>query len=221
VGPGQRAPEGVVRYQLGDAAARLRARVATAVGAATSLAPVVLAIVLLRRLGWAPTAAFWAVVVALAALVAVRALVGHSTALRRLRALVVTVSGEDIRVETARESYVIERPRVARIVEIDGALGGLRVDSEPDPRTGTTYVANVPRGGPTFGEVREALERWRPIERRGRRGPAVRFAVGAIVVAAIFFVPFLMDDFVGRSKLVAAGLVVGMWVVMRGVLRGR
>jgi hypothetical protein len=59
------------------------------------------------------------------------------------------------------------------------------------------------------------------IERRGRRGPAMRVAMGVAVVAAIFFVPFLLEDFVARSKLVAVGLVAGMWLVMRVALRGR
>jgi hypothetical protein len=49
----------------------------------------------------------------------------------------------------------------------------------------------------------------------------MRVAVGVAVVAAIFFVPFLLEDFVARSKLVAAALVAGMWLVTRVVLRGR
>ena len=49
----------------------------------------------------------------------------------------------------------------------------------------------------------------------------MRLAVGAMVVVAIFFVPFLLEDLVARSKLVAAGLVAGMWLVMRVVMRGR
>jgi hypothetical protein len=46
-------------------------------------------------------------------------------------------------------------------------------------------------------------------------------AMGVAVVGAIFFVPFLLEDFVARSKLVAAALVAGMWLVMRVVMRGR
>jgi hypothetical protein len=138
---------------------------------------------------------------------------------RRLRALVVVVDDDGIRVDSARDALGIQRARVARIVEVEGALGGLRVESEPDPRSGVVSVVRVPRGVDAFGEVRASLERWRPLERRGRRGPALRVALGAIVVAAIFFVPFLLDDFVGRSKLVAAGLVFAMWLVMRAVMR--
>ena len=38
------------------------------------------------------------------------------------------------------------------------------------PRTGVVLVASVPRGGERFGDVRAALEQWRPIERRPRLG---------------------------------------------------
>jgi hypothetical protein len=218
VGAGQRTAQGVIRYRLDDVQATRRARAAAAVGAVTSLAPVGFALVLLTRLGWQPTAPFWAVAVVLVTLVVVRAAVGYGAARRRLRALVVLVTEDDIRVETARDSYAIERTRAARIVEVGGALGGLRVESAPDPRGGGVSVVHVPRGGEAFGELRTCLARWGPIERRGRRGPLVRLAVGAVVVAGIFFVPFLLDDFVARSRIAAAGLVVGMWLVMRVVI---
>jgi hypothetical protein len=208
----------VIHYRLDDALATRRARAAAAVGAVTSLAPIVFAVVLLTRLGWQPTTPFWAVAVVLVVLVVVRGAVGYRAARRRLRGLVVTVTDDDIRVESARDAYAIERIRAARIVEVEGALGGLRVESVPDPHGGGVSVVHVPRGGEAFGELRACLARWAPIERRGRRGPAVRLAVGAVVVAGIFFVPFLLDDFVGRSRLAAAGLVVGMWLVMRAIM---
>jgi hypothetical protein len=208
----------VIRYRLGDAPAARRARASAAIRAASSLAPAVLAVVLLNKFGWQPTAAFWAVAGALGVLVGARAVVGYGAVHRRLRALVVVVDDDDIRVEAARDALGIRRASVARIVEVEGALGGLRVESAPDPRSGVVSVVRVPRGGEAFGEVRASLERWRPLERRGRRGPAMRFVLGATVVAAIFFVPFLLDDFVGRSKFVAAGLVLAMWLVMRAVM---
>lgn len=211
----------MIRYRLGGAEAARRARWASLVRAVSSLAPIALAIILLHRLGWAPSLAFWSVVAALVALVATRAALGYSSTRRKLRSLVVTVSDEDIHVENARDGYSIARPRVARILEVDGSLGGLRVESLPDPRSGVVFEAHVPRGGDGYTDVRGRLESWKLIERRGRRGPAMRVAMGAAVVAAIFFVPFLLEDFVARSKLVAAGLVAGMWLVMRVVLRGR
>jgi hypothetical protein len=140
---------------------------------------------------------------------------------RRLRALVVTVSPEEIRAATTRAASAVARASVARIVEVEGSLGGLRVESQRDPATGELSVVHVPRGGARFAEVRATLEHWRPIERRGRRGPAVRFAIGAAIVVAIFFTPFLLEDFVARSKVIAAVLVIGMWIAMRAALRTR
>jgi hypothetical protein len=191
----------VIRYQLTASAANKRALAAALVRAATSMAPVVLCIVLLRRVGWAPTVAFWAVAAALCGLVVVRAVVGYSGARRRLASLAVTLEDDSIRV--------------------DGSLGGLRVEGLPDPRTRVVHVASVPRGGPGYGEVRASLASWRPIDRRGRRGPAVRLAIGALVVAGIFFLPFVLDDFVARSRLLGAALVAGTWLVMRAAVRGR
>jgi hypothetical protein len=217
---------------------------AASFGAATSTAPLLLAVVLLRRLGWGPSLAFWIIAVALALLVAVRHAVLYGAMRRRLRALVVVVSEDDIR-QTTRDAYAlgrmppgiacdargidgtdrsmtIARAGVARIVEVEGALGGLRVEGWPDA-AGSVSVVNVPRGGAalSFAEVRSCLERWRPIERRGRRGPAARLALGAVIVIAFFFTPFLLEDLVARSKLVAAALVVGAWGAMRAAAHAR
>ena len=71
-----------------------------------------------------------------------------------------------------------------------GVLGGLRVESEPDPVRGVVLVASIPRGGDRFGDVRAGLERWRPIERRPRLGVGIRVLSGAGVVAAVFFCRF-------------------------------
>jgi hypothetical protein len=133
----------------------------------------------------------------------------------------VTVEDASIRVDGPRDGWTIDRDRVARILEIDGSLGGVRVESLPDPRSGVVFVVDVPRGGAGWADVRAAVEQWRPVERRSRRGPAVRLLVGALVVAGIFFLPFLLDDFVARSQLVAAGLVAATWIAMRLALRGR
>ena len=211
----------MIRYQLGTGAAKRRAAAASAIGAATALAPVVLGLELLPRLGWSPTGMFWAVAAAIGALIAVRTASQYTTARRRLAALEVTLDDEGIATATPSDTLAIARERVARIVEIHGALGGLRVESEPDPRTGVVLVASVPRGGDRFGDVRAALERWRPIDRRPRLGVGVRVLSGAGVVAAVFFLPFLLDDFVGRSKAVAGILVLLAWAVARWTMRGR
>jgi hypothetical protein len=221
VGSGQRASESVIRYRLGAAAAGRRATAAAVVGATIALAPVLLGLELLPRLGWEPTATFWAVAAAIGALVVVRTVSHYQTARRRLASLQVTLDDDAIVTETPGETLTIQRERVARILEIDGELGGVRVESTPDPGSGVVLVANVPRGGDGFGDVRARLEQWRAIDRRPRLGVGVRLLFGAGVVAAVFFLPFLLDDFVARSKVVAAALVVLAWAVTRWAMRGR
>jgi hypothetical protein len=221
MGAGQRPPESVIRYQLGSVEAKRRAAVATAIGASVTLAPVVLGLELVPRLGWSPPGTFWALAAAIGALVVARAASQYATARRRLGALRVTLDDDFISTETARDVLTIPRVEVARIVEIAGSLGGVRVEARPDRTTGVVLVASVPRGGENFGDVRAALERWRPIERRPRLGLGVRVLFGAGIVAAIFFLPFVLDDLVGRSKAVAGVLVLAAWGVTRWVMRGR
>jgi hypothetical protein len=221
VGPGQRAAEGVIVYRLGAVAAKRRAGATAAVRAVTALAPVVLAAELLPRLGWTPAGPLLAVAAALFALVVVRAAVQYATAKRRLGSLRVTLDDDSLATETAADRLTVPRSRVARIVEIDGALGGLRVDSAPDIASGVVLSASVPRGGDGFGEVRARLEQWRRIERRGKARSGVRLLVGVAVVMAMFFLPFVLDDFVARSKLLAGGVVVFAWAAIRWTMRGR
>jgi hypothetical protein len=211
---------GELAYRLGSQAVRQRALAGVAIAIVRSLAPIALAVVLLRRLGWATPVPFWIVVGALAVLVMVRAVVGFGTARRRLGSLEVTVTDEAIEVRGTREAYGIERSRVARMTEVTGPLGGIIVESQPDARSGVVLVAQVPRGGAGYGAVRHRLERWRAFERRGRRGPAARVAVFGLVVASIFFVPFLLDDFVAHSRLLGAMLIAGLLFVLRGAVRG-
>lgn len=211
----------MIRYRLDDAQASRRSLIAASVGAAAAVAPVLLAVVLLRRLGWAPEPLFWAVAGALVALVVVRAIVGYSSLRRRLRALVITVDADLVRADGLRASESFAKDCLESVVEVDGALGGLRLGFGRDPHTGDVREIRVPRGGEGYADVRARLETWRLVERRSRRGPAVRLAMGALVVAGIFFVPFLLDDFVARSRLVAAGLVAFAWIAMRTAMRGR
>lgn len=211
----------MTRYQLGGPAAGRRAAAGAVIRAATALAPVVLGLELLPHLGWTPTGTFWVVAAAVGALIVARTLSQYTTARRRLGALVVTVEDDSITTETASDRLTIARARVARILEIDGALGGLRVESEPGALDGVVLVATIPRGGDRFGDVRAALGEWRAIERRPRLRGGVRLIVGAGVVAAVFFLPFLLDDFVARSRVVAALLVVVAWAVTRWTMRAR
>ncbi len=221
MGPGQRAPQGVIVYRLDAVAAKRRAGAAAVVRAVTALAPVLLAAELLPRLGWSAPGPVLAVAAALFALVVVRAAVQYGTSKRRLGSLRVTLDDETLAAETAADGLTVPRSRVARIVEIDGVLGGIRVESAPDAATGIVLSATIPRGGDGFGEVRARLEQWRTIERRGRGRFSVRVLLGVAVVVALFFLPFVLDDFVARSRLLAVGVVIAAWGAIRWTMRGR
>jgi hypothetical protein len=211
----------MIAYELGDAASTSRARAVAIVWAGATLAPLVLAVEILTRNGWNLPPAFWAVAAALAALVVVRALVHYGASRRRLRSLRVLVDADSITTSTRRESHMIRRADVARIVEIDGPLGGLRVEPRRDAAGAIGPSATVPRGGAGFGELRAALESWGSIERRGLRGPAARVGIVVAIVAGVFFLPFFLDDVVLRSHWLAPISVVLVWVAMRWAMRGR
>lgn len=208
----------MIRYRLDDAQASRRALVSTLVGAVTTLGPVALAAALVGRLGWAPGGLFWALAAALVALTVTRAIVAYSGLRRRLRALVFTLDDGLLSADSPQASESLPRDRVRRIVEVDGALGGLRVRSDPAARE--VVEIRIPRGGEGYAEVRAQLETWHAVERRGRRGLAVRLAMGVLVVAAIFFLPFLLDDFVSNSRWIAAALVGAAWLAVRSAMRG-
>ena len=219
MGAGTRAATDVTRYALDEAAATRRARWAALVSIATPLGPVVLGVVLLRRLAWGPSPLVSAVVAALLALIVVRGCVRYAAVKRRVGMLVVTLEDDEIRVETTRDGVAIARADVTRIVEIDGSLGGLVVESRR--AAGESVEAHIPQGGHGYAELCAKLERWRPVERRPRGRPSTRLMFGAVIVAAFFFVPFFLDDVVAHSKFFAAGMVAASWLALRMVLRGR
>jgi hypothetical protein len=49
----------------------------------------------------------------------------------------------------------------------------------------------------------------------------MRVLSGVAVVAAVFFLPFVLDDLVTRSKVLPAVLVLLAWAVTRWTMRGR
>jgi hypothetical protein len=217
----------VIRYRLGHDAAVSRARATALVGAANVLAPVLLIVVLLHKLGFGPWArgaqpnwATWTVVglvTALAALALVRAIVVYRRLLGHLGAFEVTLEGDVVTVETPSARLTVPRTAIARATEVPGTFGGLRLElaaSEDAPDR-----VEIPRGGERFGELRARIEAWRAVEPARRRGRAARLAIGAVIVVAIFFLPFVLDDFFGRSRLLALVLVVGLWLAMRVLTR--
>ena len=70
-------------------------------------------------------------------------------------------------------------------------------------------------------QVRARLEQWRPIERRARRGAGARLLFGVAVVGAVFFLPFVLDDFAARSKVLASVVVLVTWGAIRWTMRER
>ncbi len=114
----------MIRYRLGAAAARQRALAASIVGAVTAIAPVVLGLELLPRLGWSPTGMFWIVAAAVGALIVARTASQYATTRRRLAALEVTLDDDGIATATSSDMLTVPRARIARIAEVDGVLGG-------------------------------------------------------------------------------------------------
>jgi hypothetical protein len=227
VGPGQR--EGAeltdsggaaIEYSLGADAVKKRARATSAIATAAMFAPVALVVVLLRRLGYGTGPAerpALAIACGVFALVCVRAFVEARRLRRRLERLRVVAGADELRIETEAGTTRVPRAAIARAVEIDGLLGGVRLelrDLDDAPER-----VDLPRGGEAFGALRARIASWTPVERAPRRGRAARIAIGVVVIAAIFFLPFILEDFFGRSKPAALALVLGLWIALRLLAR--
>ena len=196
----------------------------TAVSAGVALSPVALVILLLTKMGFRFDATTLGLVGAITALVVLRSLALHARRVGLLRALVVSVEADALVVEARREKrLVFPRGDVRRLQEMEGALGGLRVHLAP--RGDAPTVFDIPRGGRHFGDLRAELETWRPLERPGRRTKWARAGYVAAVVAGIFFIPFLLDDILGLSRvsarMFASALVMLVWFGARAMTRRR
>ncbi len=211
--------EASVRYELGDAAARVRARWTALLGTAASLGPVALVVVIVQKMGWAAQPWIAAGTALLATLALVRGVASYLRLRRRLRAFRVAVDGDELTVKTASAELRVRREAIERVTELDGALGGMRIALRDDGDDTLPERIDIPRGGAAYVDLRAALGAWRAIERTPRRGTAARVAIGAAVVGAIFFLPFVFEDFVVRSKGVALVLVLAMWLAARMVAR--
>jgi hypothetical protein len=143
----------------------------------------------------------------------VRATLAYARAKRRLAALAIEPDGEELVVRTPRGETRAAVAAIARVIEIDGAYGGLRVELSPGSEPSRF---DVPRGGEAFGELRAWLSSRAPIERTPRRGPAARIALVGAVVLALFFVPFVVADARGSRVAVVIVLLVA-WGAMRVV----
>jgi hypothetical protein len=226
MGARQRAPSGVtIRYELGEAAAASRARATAIIDTFGVLAPLALVVALLYRLGYAGGVPLAVACGALAVLSVVRGGLAYQRLVRRLRRFRVVVGEAELSVETASHELTAPRAAIARVVELPGRFGGLRVELSgtvaTSPSAGSAPErVDIPRGGERFGDVRAALEAWCGIARAPRRGRVVWIALGVLVVTGIFFLPFALEA-LGRSKPLAIALVVATWVGLRAIVRRR
>jgi hypothetical protein len=207
----------VLRYELGEDAARGRATWTALLGTAAALGPVALVVVIAQKLGWTAQPWIAAGVAALGVLALARGALSFVQLRRRLRAFRVTIEDGALCVKTARAELRVAREAIARVTELDGALGGLRVTLRDDETLPERI--DIPRGGAAYAELRARLAGWSAIERAPRRGVVTRIVIGAGVIAAIFFLPFFFEDFVARSKGIALALVLAMWLAARLVAR--
>jgi len=210
---------GAVRYELGDAASAARARWTAALETAATLGPIALVVVIVQKLHW--TAEAWVPlgVGALCALAIARGVASYLRLRRRLRAFRVTIEDGALCVKTASAELRVRREAVAKVTELEGALGGMRVMLRDDGDDTLPERVDIPRGGAAYATLRAELSAWCAIERQPRRGVVARLVIGAAVVAAIFFLPFFFEDFVVRSKGLALALVLAMWLAARLVTR--
>jgi hypothetical protein len=196
-----------LRYALAEAAVLERGRATAIFGAVATVLPPLLVMILVAQLDLAPPTSLMIIAALVVALGAARGAVGYRRVLRRLRALVIRIDPEALVVDTARASLVVPRAAVARIIEIDGPLGGLRVELRPG--RDLPDRVDLPRGGEHFADLRAELGLWSPV---------TRVMLGVLVVLAIFFVPFFVEDVVARSRVVACAVILGVWLSMRAAL---
>jgi hypothetical protein len=201
----------VITYALAPRAVVTRARALSAWNAAAMAAPAWLVVVLIAQLGLAPVAWLGVAAGAMAILAAARATAEYGGARRRLAAFVIEADDAGLSLRTGRGALRIAPTAIARVVEIHGPLGGLRLFLEgPDMPS----RVDVPRGGEGFGDLRERIAGWRSIDRARRRNRVARVVLGLAVVAGLFFLPFVIDDVRG-SKVGVAVVLVAAWLAMR------
>jgi hypothetical protein len=210
---------GSVRYELGERAANARARTSAFVGSGIAAAPLVMVVIVLRKLGYPLGGTTLAIAGALGALLFVRGYAEYVRVRSRLRLFHVEADETKLVVVGRSARLELDRSAIERIVAVDGPLGGLRVLLKTGGNPDAPSRVDVPKGGQRFAELRERLASWAPIERAGRRSRATRIVLGVLVVVGIFFLPFVFDDFVARSKVAAFVVILGVWLAMRVVAR--
>ncbi len=167
----ERPVDGVsVRYTLGERAATARARTSAVVGTGIAAAPLVMVVIVLRKLGYPLGGAAIAIGAGLGALLLVRGYAEYVRVRRRLGLFHVDFSDAKLVVVSRSARLELEPTAIERIVAIDGPLGGLRVLVRGGGTAEIPERVDVPKGGERFAELRDRLASWAPIERAGRRG---------------------------------------------------
>ncbi len=211
--------EPTVRYALSERAVNARARTSAVVGTAIAAAPLVMVVIVLRKLGYPLGGMAAAIASALGALLVVRGYAEYARVRSRLRLFHVDFGEAKLVVVGRSAKLALASTAIERVIAIDGPLGGLRVLVRGGGGPDTPARVDIPKGGEGFVELRDRLASWAPIERAGRRSRATRIVLGVAVVVGIFFLPFVFDDFVARSKIAAFVVILGVWLAMRVVAR--
>jgi hypothetical protein len=147
----------------------------------------------------------------MALLACARGAAEYGGARKRLEAFAIEAADDVLIVRTARGAIRVPSAAIARVADVYGPLGGLRLFlSAPE----LPSRVDVPRGGDGFGDLCEQIRTWRPIERARRRNRVARLALAVAVIAGLFFLPFVIDDVRG-SKLGVAVVLVAAWIAMR------
>ena len=213
-----------MEYRLSPDAVLSRARASAALATASSIAPAVFTVLALYKMDLVPRLYLGIVLGLLTLLAAARIAFGYTQLVKHLSAFMVRLTDEPeevVMISTRRGRFDIPKTSITRVREIDGALGGLRVELARgwDGENDSPELVDVPRGGAGFGELRASFERIKAVERPRKKTRIARIALGVLVVVGIFFLPFFLDDLFGRSKMLAVGLVLVVWVGLRVVVR--
>jgi hypothetical protein len=209
-----------MRYALGPRVVASWARARGAYGAIATAAPpiaVLIAVVQLHVVPIAPALFCGAVIASLAL---ARGVIGYRVAKGRLAAFAIDADDAGFEVAVAGGHLKVASSDVARVIEIGGTFGGLRVELRPrPPEEDAPLSVVVPRGGEGFADLRALLSSFAPMERGKRRTRAIRLASSAMVVVGLFFLPFLVEDVVVRSRVAAVAFLAALFFAMRVSVR--
>lgn len=185
------------------------------------LAPLGFVATLAKRLRYEISDVAIAISVVLVLLLTVRAIAGYGKTRRRLNAFRVGAHVDHLEFETFSEKLTVPRSAIERITEITGPLGGLRIELQANAHPAGISRFDVPRDGPLFAVLRARLQSWAPLVSSRRKTRSVRVGLGIAAILAFFFLPFVIDDVLSRSRPLPCLLVLALWLLLRFLLRAR